>query len=281
MARALTSDGIPVAYTASGDTGPEILFSHATGLHAHVWRPVVAHLDDGFRSYVLDHRGHGDTPAPSTGQSWFGFAQDALAVIDEAGLERPFGVGHSSGGAALLLAELARPRTFSALWLYEPILPRPGATAPGTGAQSLAAGARRRREVFPDREFALVNYAAKPPFSSLAPEALAAYVDHGFEDLDDGTVRLKCRAEVEAATYEMSTEHGAAQRLGEITCPVTLAAGGRTHTPFGARYLEELARDLPRATTVVFGELGHFGPLEDPAAVAGSVREGFSSQGST
>lgn len=278
MAHASTIDGNPVAYTPLGGTGPAILFAHPAGFHGHVWRPVAAHLSDAFSSYVFDQRGHGDTPASPAGQSWLGFAHDALAVVDAAALERPFGAGHSSGGAALLLAELSRPGTFRALWLYEPILPRPGTTGASTGGDTLAAGARRRREVFPDRELALGNYAGKPPFSSLAPEALRAYVDHGFDDLDDGTVRLKCRAEVEASTYEMSTEHGAAQRVGEITCPVFFVAGGRTNTAFGAAYLEELSLDVRGATTTVLDELGHFGPMEDPAAVAASVRECFSSE---
>lgn len=275
MAHASTIDGNPVTYTFLSGAGPAILFAHATGFHGHVWRPVAGHLSDAFSSYAFDQRGHGDTPPSPAGQSWVGFAHDALAVVDAARLEWPFGVGHSSGGAALLLAELARPGTFRALWLYEPILPGADSKFAGTGGDRLAAGARRRREVFPDREVARENYAGKPPFSSLAPEALAAYVDHGFEDLDDGTVRLKCRAEVEAATYEMATEHGAAQRLPEIACPVLFVAGGRTNTPFGAVYLEALARDLPGATTMVLDELGHFGPMEDPAAVAASIRHTF------
>lgn len=281
MAHASTTEGNPVAYTSLGGVGPSILFAHATGFHGHVWRPVAAHLSDAFSSYAFDQGGHGETPPSPAGQSWVGFAHDALAVVDSAGLERPFGVGHSSGGAALLLAELARPGTFRALWLYEPILPGAGSTAADTGGDRLAAGARRRREVFPDRDVARENYAAKPPFSSLAPEALAAYVDHGFEDLDDGTVRLKCRAEVEAATYEMSTEHGAAQRLREIACPIFFVAGGRTNIPFGAAYQEELARDLPGARTTVLDDLGHFGPMEDPAAVAASIRDTLAGVGPT
>lgn len=275
MAHALASDGVRVAYTALEGAGPSILFAHATGFHGYVWRPVAGHLGDSFSPYVFDHRGHGDTPAAPSGQSWLGFAEDALAVIDEAALARPFGAGHSSGGAALLLAELARPGTFEALWLFEPILPGAGATGAGTGGNSLAAGARRRREVFADRASALENFAGKPPFSSLAPEALRAYVDHGFDDLGDGTVRLKCRGEVEAATYEMAGGHGAAKRLGEIGCRVVFAAGGRTTTPFGAEHLAELARGMRDAGVETFPELGHFGPMEDPASVAASIRRHF------
>ncbi len=276
MPIAPSADGVPVAYSALGGRGPAILFAHATGFHGHVWRPVAAQLADSFSTYVFDERGHGDTPASPSGQSWLGFALDALAVVDAAGLRRPYGVGHSAGGAALLLAELHRPGTFEALWLFEPILPPPEASRiPGAGA-ALAAGARRRREVFPDRQAAYDTYASKPPFSILEPDALRAYVDFGFDDLDDGQVRLKCRGEVEAATYEMSVEHGTAGRLEEIDCPVLLAAGALTETPFGPPMMELLADRLPAGRAEAFAGLGHFGPMERPAEVATSIRRWFS-----
>ena len=271
---ALTTDGVRVAFTDLGGTGAPILFAHATGFHGHVWRPVAEHLVDTFRCVVFDERGHGDTAPSADGQSWHGFALDALAVVDAAGLDRPFGVGPSAGGAALLLAELARPGSFRALWTFEPILPRevpPGASQ----ANPLAEGARRRREVFDSRDAAYENYAAKPPFSGLAPAALRAYVDYGFDDLEDGTVRLKCRRDDEAATYEMAVQHGASEHLHEIECPVVLASGARTNTPFGPELMESLVERLPDGRTEPFDALGHFGPLEDPAAIAASIRRAF------
>ena len=278
MLVAPTTDGVDVAFEELGGDGDPLLFAHATGFHGQVWRPVAAALPD-FRTYTFDERGHGDTKPSPDGQSWIGFARDALAVIDAAGLDRPFGVGHSAGGAALLLAELERPGTFRAIWCFEPILPPsppPGTTFP-SNANPLAAGARRRREVFPSRDAAYDNYAGKPPFSVLAPASLRAYVDHGFEDLDDGTVRLKCRGEVEAATYEMAAHHGAVDRLPEVRCPVTFASGGRTDTPFSGDLLRRLAQTLPNGRVEVFDELGHFGPLQDPAAIAASIRRAFAS----
>ncbi len=276
MPTAATSDGVPVAYTDLGGTGPAILFAHATGFHGHVWRPLTASLVDTFRVVIFDERGHGDTPPAPGGQSWLGFAEDALAVVDAAGLERPFGVGHSAGGAALLLAELIRPGTFAGLWLFEAILPPAVPAGFPSRANPLAGGARRRREVFPSKPAAYDNYAGKLPFSALDPAALHAYVDYGFEDLDDGTVRLKCRGEVEARTYEMATEHGAVARLGEITCPVVLASGARTDTPFGPDLMDRLVADLPNGTTDPFTDLGHFGPLQNPELVATAIRAAFS-----
>ena len=277
MPHALTTDGVHVAYTDLGGAGAPVLFAHATGFHGHVWRPVATHLEDSFRSIVFDERGHGDTAPADDGQSWHGFAADALAVVDELNLPRPFGVGHSAGGAALLLAELARPGTFRALWVFEPIVPP--ALAPGAAdvsrANPLAEGARRRREVFESRQAAYDNYAGKPPVAALDPAALRAYEDHGFDDLDDGTVRLKCRRDAEAATYEMAVQHGAATRLHEISCPVVLASGGRTDTPFGPDLMEQLAERIPGGRAEPFPSLGHYGPLQEPATIASSIRRAF------
>ena len=194
-------------------------------------------------------------------------------------MERPFGVGHSAGGAALILAELERPGTFRALWCFEPVLPprMPGEMPPAlpSNTNPLAAGARRRREVFPSKDAAYENYASKLPFQVLDPEALRAYVDFGFDELDDGTVRLKCRGEIEARTYEMAGGHGAVERLGELQCPVTFVCGGVTDTPFGPEFIARLAEAVPDGRTEVFDDLGHFGPLQDPDAIAASIRRAF------
>ena len=276
MPHALTTDGVRVAFTDLGGPGAPIVFAHATGFHGHVWRPVAERRVDTFRCLIFDERGHGDTPPSPEGQSWHGFAIDALAVVDALGLERPFGVGHSAGGAALVLAELARPGTFRSLWCFEPILPPSGPVGASTSrANPLAEGARRRREVFDSFDAAYDNYAAKPPFSSLDPAALRAYVDFGFSDLEDGTVRLKCRRDVEAATYEMAMHHGAFERIDEVGCPVVFASGGRTDTPFGPDLMAVLAERVPAGRAEPFPELGHFGPLQDPEAIAASIRAAF------
>ena len=269
----MAADGTVVAFYELGGTGPPLVLAHATGFHARVWDPLVDQLADLFRCVGFDQRGHGGTPAPPDGDfDWRGFALDALAVVDTAALGRPFGFGHSAGATALLLAELARPGTFRALYCYEPVVAPPGpGPFPAPPGRDLAAGARRRREVFPSRQDAYEHFGAKPPLSLLAPAVLRAYVDHGFEDLAGGGVRLRCRAEHEARTYEGGMSHGAWGRLGEISCPVTVACGSLSDA-FGPAVAALQASQLGDGRTEVFEGLGHFGPLEDPAAVAAALR---------
>jgi pimeloyl-ACP methyl ester carboxylesterase len=266
-----SSGGVRVVVHDFGGEGPPLVLAHATGFHGLVWRPVAQRLRDRFRCVAFDARAHGDATVPPDGNlAWEGFADDVLAVVDALGLDRPFGAGHSSGGAALLLAEEARPGTFAALWCYEPIvLP----VDPPIGRQDdnpLSLGAERRRAWFPSREDAYANFAAKAPFDRLHPEALAAYVEHGFADDPAGGVRLKCQPAHEAEVYRMMGEHRAFAGFGTIGCPVTLVCGSETDA-IGPRVIEAQAAALPHARTEVLDGLGHFGPLEDPDRVAASI----------
>src|SRR5205814_8971928 len=150
--------------------------------------------------------------------------------------QRPFGFGHSAGGAALLMAEQLRPGTFRAIFCYEPIV-IPVAPPLGRGDNPLSEGARRRREVFASRDDAYENYASKPPFSVLHPEVLRAYVEHGFADRPDGQVTLKCRPEDEAQIYRMGSAHRAFGQFGAVRCPAVVACGADTDA-FGPDLIE-------------------------------------------
>ena len=276
MQRVTTPDGNQVAVHDLGGTGPTLLLAHATGFHAHVWEPVAALLAPRFHCVAFDERGHGDSePAPNGDYDWHGFATDALAVIDGLGLAATgpiLAAGHSCGGALLLLAEQRRPGTFRALWTYEPVMiPAEGlSTLPVPGENPLAAGARKRRPTFASKEAAFDNYAGKPPFSILDPAALRAYVEHGLAPQPDGTVRLKCEPEDEARTYEMGMRHGAFEELPKVACPVTVVCGEVTDA-FPEPIIKMVADRLPEGRTEVLAGLGHFGPLQDPAAVAASI----------
>ena len=273
---AQAADGVQVAVHELGGSGPPVVFAHATGLHGLVWAPVAAHLADAFECLAVDQRGHGDSGLPPRLDfDWRGLGRDVLAVVEDlaaAGRSGPvYAVGHSAGGTAVLLAEEARPGTFGALYCFEPVVV---AADPPLGRDTgnwLAAGARRRREVFGSREEAYDHYASRSPFQRWAPAALAEYVEHGFEALADGTVRLKCRGEHEALVYEMATAHDGFSHLAEVRCPVMLASGAGSDA-FGSTARTALARRLPDPRTEVLPRVGHFGPLEDPPAVAASIR---------
>ena len=269
-----STDGVELEVHDLGGDGPPLLLAHATGFHGRVWEPLAAHLT-GFHRWSIDMRAHGDSDAPADRPlEWYGFADDVLSVIDALGLEKPFGVGHSKGAASLLLAEQARPGTFSALYLYEPVVVPEDFVTDRNPDNPLSNGARRRRDTFESFDSAFENYASKPPFNSLHPEVLRVYVDHGFNQNPDGTVSLKCLPENEADVYAHGMSHHAFAALHEVSCPVTIAVGVEDTVP--AVFARPIADALPMGTVASFPELAHFGPLENPSLVAASILDAFS-----
>ena len=269
----VTGDGAPaVAYYDLGGTGPPLLLVHATGFCAAVLAPMAARLTGRFRCVALDLRAHGATARPPDGDfAWTGFADDVLATVETLDLGGAVGFGHSCGGASLLLAEEARPGTFAGLYCYEPVVyPGDVPLRPALEANPLAAGALRRRRGFADREEALANFSAKAPFDGLDPAVLAAYVDNGFEDDPAGGIRLRCRREDEALVYAHALAHDAYARLDRVRCPVTFACGEHTDA-FGPDFLALFTARVAHSEQRTLPGLGHFGPLEHPAAVAASL----------
>jgi pimeloyl-ACP methyl ester carboxylesterase len=270
MRRLRSTDGVRLAAYDLGGRGPDALFVHATGFCAQVFAPLATLLGTSFHGWAVDLRGHGRTTTPATVDfAWSGFAEDVLAAVDGLSLDRPVAFGHSSGGAAVLLAAADKPGVFGTLWCYEPIVwPEPDRAR--RRAEGLAEGARHRRDRFASREEAYANFSSKPPLSDLAPAVLRAYVEHGFEDEPDGTVALRCRPEIEAAIYLAAVDGDRFSRLADVTCPVVVGAGERSDavTPERARPIVDA---LPRGRLAAFPGLGHFGPLQDPAAVAEAV----------
>lgn len=266
-----SAEGVAIATHDLGGRGRDLLLSHAAGFHGRVWLPLARALEGSFHCLSYDVRGHGDSEvAGDVSFDWRDLAGDVLAVVDGLGLARPLGLGHSSGATALLLAEAHRPGTFAALYCIEPIGPTTDEPSPPAPDHPMAVRARRRRDVFASRAEAAAVYRDKRPLSDLAPDALHAYVEHGFATSDDGTVRLACRPENEARMYAHGFAHDAFRRLPDVRCPVVLARGGAS-TTIGDEALARWAERLPQGRTEVLGGLGHLAPLEDPSGVASAV----------
>lgn len=270
--RVPSSHGVTVALHDLGGAGPPVLLCHPTGFLALTWAPLAAELAGVAHCLALDFRGHGDSTVPASGDlAWSGMADDVLAVVDHLGLTGVRAAGHSMGGAALLLAEQARPGTFSALWLFEPIVIPPTPTGSlDLRPDPMAEAAARRRPRFPDRDAAYANFAGKPPLAVLDPAALRAYVDHGMRDVPEGEgVELKCRPEVEAAVFQAARRADAFTGLGAVRCPVTVAVSGDGGGP--AQLAGLVAERLPRGRLEHHPDLSHFGPMEAPAVMAAAV----------
>jgi pimeloyl-ACP methyl ester carboxylesterase len=277
-----TSDGVSLVVheLAGSDALPPLLISHATGFHAHCYAPVARALGDRFHVWGLDHRGHGDSEVAAAWEvDWRRFGDDTLVVAERIAPEGGLvGVGHSMGGASLLMAAHADPTRFSNLVLFEPIAgpPRAGHLADvDMRSLPIVQGALRRRRRFSSRAEARENYAAKPPLSLMTDEVLDHYVEHGFRDVvdEDGSpaVELCCPPELEAAIFMGGRDNGVWELLAEIEVPCTIVSGQVLEMqPSASTGL--IADELPNATFVLEADQTHFGPFSHPHALAALTR---------
>ena len=272
---AVSTDGVSVAVHDFGGVGPLVVFCHATGLCGHTWLPMIEALVDRFHCVAFDFRAHGYTGLPAgVSLAWRGMADDLTAVIDFLSPGQPIlAVGHSMGGAAIILAETARPGLVERAWMFEPILLKEAPVTVGADAPDIAKQARNRRATFPSHQAAYDRYARRPPLSQLDPRALQAYVHHGFEELPDGSITLRCRPEQEASVFEHH-DAGAFERLDDLTIPMVLAVGGDGQGP--AQWVVEAAATTPGPVPVVnYPDLNHFGPLQQPDRLAQDIARFF------
>ena len=270
--RIATPGGREIAFERwSVDSGTATLFVHGTGFCKELWRPVAAEVRPGapvLAGVAMDQMGHGDSTVLEPPHPWRELGADTAAVA-HAVLDAPrIGVGHSSGGAALCIAELAEPGTFAGLILIEPIVV-PG---PVRRAEDLpiAIGAVRRRPSFSDRAEAAANFGEREPFSLWRPDVLDLYLDHGFRD-EDGRRELKCRPQTEAEVFFEGLNHDTWDRLDEITCPVVVLAGEGSET-HGAALVAALTARFVDATSSIVSGATHSLPMERPDVVAGAAQ---------
>src|SRR5437764_2987587 len=115
-----------VSWGAERTELPSVLLLHGITSSVQSWVRVGPELADRYRVYALDMRGHGESIKPSRGAySLRHTADDAVALIETLGLERPVLIGHSWGGAtAIVLASGAGSQqpvpTLSHLILEDP-----------------------------------------------------------------------------------------------------------------------------------------------------------------
>lgn len=111
-------NGTTIRYEDSGGDGPAILFSHGFLMNHTMFDEQVAELSESHRCIRWDERGFGDTTAPGPFDYWDS-ANDAIGVLDAAGVDKAVLVGMSQGGFLSLRAALAHPDRVAAVVLID------------------------------------------------------------------------------------------------------------------------------------------------------------------
>lgn len=262
--------------------GPiDLVFLHATGFCAQVYRHLIDRLGPDMRTVALDLRGHGHTTLPAhpfrlTG--WDVHARDVSAAIRhlrrDGDLPPPRLIaGHSMGGASALLALGRDPEVARALLLIDPaLIPRrinrlmqlPFVPHLMRNRIPIARNAGKRRADFPDRAAVLQSYRGRGAFKTWLPGFLEDYVEGGFVDKPATGVTLRCTPAWEAATFAAHRHdiHGA---LRSLRVPVRMLAA--EHGSISMREPHLLQASAPGLAIEVLPGTTHFIPMEKPELV--------------
>jgi pimeloyl-ACP methyl ester carboxylesterase len=268
--RRVTVGDLSLRYLDFGGTGRPLLFLHATGFHAHVWLPYARRFAPGRRVLCLDQRGHGESDKPATGYRWDTFGNDLVGFLEALDLRDVDVVGHSMGGTVIAAAATLGTRRLARAVLLDPVL-IPGAPFLDPGWENpLAAGARRRRDVWASRDEMFAALRTKGAFATWEEEFVRLYVDHGVADRPDGQVELRCPREVEATIFAMAPASSGFGFLEGLTVP-TLLVRGADSPSLPAPSGEEAMRRLPDGRLLAVERSGHFVPQERPAVVMDAI----------
>lgn len=255
------------------DFGPperpvDLVFSHANGFNARTYRTILSPLTERLRIIAFDMRGHGASTLPADPErhpGWHGFRDDLLALLAAEADGPVVLAGHSMGGTTSLLAAAAAPERVKALALFDPVIFDGAQVIDRPGDNGLAAGAERRRAVFPDKAAVVAGYTGKGAFRTWRPEQLADYVEAGFAPTSQGEVTLACAPAWEAANFRT---HGYDPfgALSALTRPTRILRAEHGSTCQIEEHLGVLEGN-PNIRHQVVPGTSHFLPMERPDLV--------------
>jgi 3-oxoadipate enol-lactonase len=245
MAWARSSDGIRLHYDVLGRAGaPAVLMIQGLGADKHGWDMQRFVLAARYRVIAFDNRGAGRSDKPFGLYSLEQMADDAIAVLDHAGVERAHVVGASMGGAIAQIVALKHQERIRSLtlactacrnhpWRRELLS---GWATHATERGMAAMPREAARWVIGPRSFRRLV----PAFGWLGPLAMGRS-SHAFA------------AQVRAI---LATDESMADQLAGITVPALVMVGNQDIlTPRGDS--EELAERLPNAELVVISGAAH------------------------
>ncbi len=105
-----STDGTRIHYRITGrPSGPPILFIQGLGADKNGWNLQRMATAPWYRGVALDNRGAGRSDKPHGAYSLEQMADDAIAVLDDAGVETAHVVGASMGGAITQILAVKYP----------------------------------------------------------------------------------------------------------------------------------------------------------------------------
>lgn len=244
-------------YEIEGEGEPALLFIHGMCGGAWTWEDQVGRLSDRFTCVSYDRRGHSRSEAGSRDQSDCTHADDAVALIETLGLDRPVIVA-SSGGAVVAVELLHRyPETVRGAVLSEPPL---FSVDPQAG-QTLV------NEIGPPIQDAVERGGPRAAvdafFAVVCPGLWSQIGDERKDRFRDNAGMLFAALERDATTVTLDD-------LARIDVPVLLVSGSASNPIFGS-ITKRMIEHLPDVRHIELEGSGHVTYAEQPVEFARAV----------
>ncbi len=268
-----SADGTVLQAWTNDVEGPTVLLCNGLGTNPYAW-PSLLDPGCGVRVVSWNHRGTGGSERPADRQAVGidSFAEDAIAVMDDAGIDACVLMGWSMGVNTMFEVAVRHPERVTGLYAVGGV--------PGDTFSSMLAplrvprGLRKPVTVNLTRVAMTVGRVVTPWSSQLAigPRALALLTHSGFmaevadEELSRRAVREFLTTPVE--WYMHLAYHSSRHQrvsLRRIAVPTSFLAGKRDVLA-SATDMRTAAERIPHATYRVL-RATHFLPMERPAEV--------------
>lgn len=255
-----------------------IHFTHANGFTSGCYRFFLEQLENEYNIGAIPKVGH-DPRYPITSQWDFLVEQikESIEATQKKYNSGPIiGMGHSLGALLTLLCAQKYPHLFQQIIIVEP----PVSTGfdllfwrliklPGLQDEfSPAKASRNRQVVFPSREIVAKRFKGKRFFKHFHSECFDDFIEHCFEDCDDG-IRLAFEREYEVAIFRTLPDRGHLYNK-PTTMPATIITGKHSDLhQFGV-----LKRSLKNLSYLNHHEMetGHLVPMEKPLELASLIK---------
>jgi pimeloyl-ACP methyl ester carboxylesterase len=252
---------VRLAYEVRGD-GPVLLFVHGLGYDRFGWGPLPDLLAADFRVVVFDNRGVGDSDVPDGPYAVSQMAEDAVAVLDAAGVERAHVLGVSLGGYIAQELALTHPNRVDRLVLVS--------TAPG--GPRMAPMPAKGVEAF--GRFPTLEREAG--LRLMVENSLGEHGVRERPELVEEIYRYRLERGPTLAGWQAQAYAGATfdayDRVPGIAAP-TLVLQGTADNVVDPRNAELLAELIPNARLELVPERGHLLVWQEGEEIAPFVRE--------
>lgn len=238
---------VDLYYTVRGDGAEALFFCHGAGGNSTSWWQQIGTFAPRYRCLAHDHRGFGRSHCDPDRFAVTEFVDDAIAVMDAAGVERAHLVCQSMGGWTGVGLALAHPERVASLVLSDTI----GGFALASGLDSIRSMGERAAAAGAVSPALGADYHRRDPAGAFLYLELSAF-NSDLERLDLFRRLFAPQALV------------ALERATALTMPLLVVAG-RGDLIWPPAVLRELADRLPGAGFVEV-DAGHSPYFENPGA---------------